>query len=160
MSAIIFCADLDSNCVSVNDVRPWMTVAVRTASTIGVSNRICFWPITLSIRYFVDAGNTNPERRLIAMSTKPSANNPRRGFISAQTSGRLFHAFLRFSLLDGDLTVVSVAMIGGRKYTPAIRCRWWEEYYIGESRREGTAILSRPRLPQGARWPSPDAPGS
>src|SRR2546430_11867084 len=50
----------------------------------------------------------------MAMSTKPSASSPRLGFINAQTSGRFFHAFLRFSLLAGDLTAVSVAMIGRR----------------------------------------------
>src|SRR5258707_4513945 len=70
--------------------------------------------MTLSTRYFVEAGSTNPDSRLMAMSTKPSASSPRLGFISAQTSGRFFHAFLRFSLLAGDLEAVSVVMIGRR----------------------------------------------
>src|SRR5712692_9116239 len=89
--------------------------------------------MTLSTRYFVEAGRTNPATRLIAMSTNPSASSPRRGFISAQTSGRLFHAFLRFSLLDRDLAVVSMAMIRGRKYTSAIRCLRCEDDYIGKT---------------------------
>src|SRR6266436_9572269 len=119
-SAIIFCADLESTCVSVKDVSPCRTVAARTPSTIGVSSWICRLPMTLSTRYFVEAGSTNPDRRLMAISKKPSASSPRLGFISAQTSGRFFHAFLRFSLLAGDLDVIAVAMILGEVYSPGL----------------------------------------
>ena len=56
--------------------------------------------MTLSTKYFVDAGSTRPQTRLMAISTKPSASKPRRGLISAQTSGSDFQAFLRFALLD------------------------------------------------------------
>src|SRR5271157_4579533 len=45
--------------------------------------------MTSSIRNFVEAGRTNPETRLITISTKPTASSPRRGCISAQTSGRM-----------------------------------------------------------------------
>src|SRR6266478_7793761 len=86
-----------------------MTVAVRTPSTIGVSNWICLLLMTLSTKYFVEAGRTNPATRLIAISTKPSASSPRLGFINAHTSGRLFHA-LRFTLLAGDWDAVPLAM--------------------------------------------------
>jgi hypothetical protein len=49
----------------------------------------------------------------MAMSRKPSASNPRLGFINAQTSGRFFHVFLRFSVFAGDLESLSAAMIVG-----------------------------------------------
>src|ERR1700741_41291 len=91
--------------------------------------------MTLSTRYFVEAGKTNPDRRLMAISTKPSASSPRLGFISAQTSGRFFHAFLRFSLLTGDLAAVSVLMIRGTNYTPGIRCWRWPCDYIARTDR-------------------------
>src|SRR5713101_3979208 len=124
MSAIIFWADLDSN---------W----------------ICFLPMTLSTRYLVDAGKTNPATRLTAISTNPSASSPRLGFINAQTSGRFFHAFLRFSLLPGDLGAVSLAMVGGKKYTSAIRCRGCSHVYIAKTNRKeqrsSIARCARPR---------------
>ena len=70
--------------------------------------------MTLSTRYFVEAGKTSPARRLMAISTKPSASSPRLGLISAQTSGRFFHAlFLRFSLLAAVGDAIAVAMILG-----------------------------------------------
>src|SRR5712692_3158538 len=134
-SAIIFCADLESSCVSVKEVSPCRTVAARTPSTIGVSSWICRLPITLSTRYFVEAGKTNPERRLMAIKTKPSASSPRLGLISAQTSGRFFHAFLRFSLLTGDWEAVTVAMISGTNYTPGVRCRRHLYDYIAKKDR-------------------------
>src|SRR5713101_1273219 len=92
--------------------------------------------MTLSTRYFVEAGKTNPDRRLMAMRTKPSASSPRLGFISAQTSGRFFHAFLRFSLLAGDLGAVSVAMSGWTNYTPAFRCSRRPYHYIATTGRK------------------------
>src|SRR6266446_10944645 len=109
-----------------------MTVAERTPSTMGVSNWICFLPMTLSTRYFVEAGKTNPETRLMAISTKPSARSPRLGFINAQTSGRFFHAFLRFSLLAGDLATVSVAMIRGRTLPRPLDARYVDITILGK----------------------------
>src|ERR1700686_39781 len=98
-SAIIFCADFDSSCVSVNDVSPCTRVAASTPSTIGVSSCVWRFPITLSMKYFVEAGRTNPQTRFTAISTKPTASRPLRGRISAQTSGNAFQVFLRFSFL-------------------------------------------------------------
>src|SRR3989442_5150525 len=121
-SVIIFCADLESNCVKLKEVRPWRIVANRTARTIGVSTPTSFLTTTLSTKYFVEAGSTNPDKRLMAMSRKPSASNPRLGFINAQTSGRFFHVFLRFSVFDGDLGSFSAAMICGMKGTLRLRC--------------------------------------
>src|SRR5260370_30361248 len=143
-SAIIFCADLESTCVSVKDVSPCSTVAARTPSTIGVSSWICRLPLTLSTRYLVEAGSTNPDRRLIAISKKPSASSPRLGFISAQTSGRFFHAFLRFSLLAGDLDADSVAMIGETDYSPWLRCPRRPYNYIAKTdRKEQLSSIAR-----------------
>src|SRR5579859_1561731 len=68
--------------------------------TMGVNRLSCFLMTTLSRKYFVEAGRTRPERRLMAIKTKPSARSPRRGLISAQTSGKDFQAFLRFSLFE------------------------------------------------------------
>src|SRR6266571_5860048 len=107
-----------------------MMVAASTPSTIGVSRFICRLPMTLSTKYFVDAGSTNPETRLMAMSTKPSAINPRLGLIKAQTSGRFFHAFLRFSLLEGDLESFSVAMISEVYFALAVGCRQRPKHYM------------------------------
>src|SRR5882724_4654721 len=97
-------------------------VANSTATTIGVSTPTCFLTTTISTKYFNEAGSTSPDKRLIAMSTKPSASNPRLGFINAQTSGRFFHAFLRFSVFGGDFASFSVAMICGMKGTLRLRC--------------------------------------
>src|SRR5260370_9405105 len=137
-SAIIFCADLDSSCVSVKEVSPCRTVAARMPSTMGVSSWTCRLPITLSTRYFVVAGKTNPESRLMAISTKPSAKSPRLGFISAQTSGRFFHAFLRFSPLAGDLAAVSVFMICEANFTQTVRCQTRLNNYIAKRGRKAS----------------------
>ncbi len=59
--------------------------------------RPAFLPITLSTKYFADAGKTKPATRLTAISTKPSASRPRRGWISAQTSGSDFQADFFFA---------------------------------------------------------------
>src|SRR5579863_8131207 len=48
---------------------------------------------TLSTKYFVEAGRTRPQTRLMAIRPKPRMRRPRRGLISAQTSGSDFHAF-------------------------------------------------------------------
>src|SRR6266849_4827802 len=98
-SAIIFCADFESSCVSVKDVSPCTIVAASTPRTIGVSSSVCRFPITLSMKYFVEAGSTSPHTRFTAMSTKPNASRPRRGRISVQISGKAFQVFLRFSFL-------------------------------------------------------------
>ena len=63
------------------------------------------------------------------------ASSPRLGFISTQTSGRFFHAFLRFSSLAGDLAAVSVLMIRGTNCTLGVRC-WRRPYdYIAKTDR-------------------------
>src|SRR5712692_8236166 len=131
-SVIIFCADLESSCVRLKEVRPCTIVAPRTARTIGVNSCICLCSTTLSTKYFIEAGKTNPERRLMAISAKPSARSPRLGLISAQTSGRFFHAFLRFSFFAADSGAFSVAMIGGTNDTPQFRCRQCPYDYIAK----------------------------
>src|SRR5712692_1667626 len=95
-----------------------MTVAPSTPNTMGVSRLTCRWVMTLSTRYFVEAGSTSPETRLTAISTNPIASSPRRGLINAQTSGRFFHAFLRFSFLEDGLSFVLVVM--NREANPAL----------------------------------------
>src|SRR5712664_1912610 len=143
-SVIIFCADLESSCVRLKEVRPCTSVAPSTARTIGVNSCICLCSTTLSTKYFIEPGNTNPETRLMAISTKPSARSPRLGLISAQTSGRFFHAFLRFSLLAGDFAAVSVFMICGTNPTLAIRCRQCPYHYIAKTdRREQLSSVAR-----------------
>src|SRR5260370_2576164 len=148
-SVIIFCADLDSSCVRLKEVRPCTIVAPRTARTIGVNSCICLCSTTLSTKYFMEPSSTNPATRLMAIRTNPRASSPRLGFINAQRSGRFFHAFLRFSLLPVDLGAVSLAMIGGKKYTPAIRCRGCSHVYIAKTNRKeqrsSIARCARPR---------------
>src|SRR5260370_27004240 len=100
---------------------------------MGVSSWICFLPITLSIRYFVEAGRTSPATRLIAISTKPKASSPRLGFISPQTSGRLFHAFLRFSLLTGVGDAIAVVAMIWMKRTLRVRCGSRLYHYIAKT---------------------------
>src|SRR5689334_18555789 len=80
--------------------------------------------MTLSTKYLVEAGSTRPETRLKAINRKPRMSRPRRGFISAQTSGRFFQAFLRFfSLsLDADLSLVS-AMRRGAAPALVVGCK-------------------------------------
>src|SRR5712691_1680388 len=66
----------------------------------------------------------------MAISAKPKASRPRRGLISAQMSGRFFHAFLSFSRFGSDLTAFSVAMICGKNCALAVRCRQQRLDYI------------------------------
>jgi len=98
----------------------------RGLLTLGLGlmfvNRVAGLVLPASTKYFVEAGSTSPDNRLMAMSRKPSASNPRLGFINAQTSGRFFHVFLRFSVFDGDLGSFSAAMICGMKGTLRLRC--------------------------------------
>src|ERR1700743_1164447 len=46
--------------------------------------------MTVSIRYFVDAGSTNPATRLIAIRRRPNRRSQRRGRTSFHTSGSTF----------------------------------------------------------------------
>src|SRR5271155_3099775 len=73
-----------------------MRVAATTAIRIGVRNCICFLMKTLSSRYFVEAGRTSPESRLMTIRPKPSARIPRRGRSSSQTSGNIFQETFAF----------------------------------------------------------------
>src|SRR5258708_4875108 len=70
------------------------------------------------------------------MRSKHGAGGQRHGVISAQPAGRFFHAFLRFSLLAGDLGAVSVAMIRWTSYTPAFRCSRRPYHYIATTGRK------------------------
>src|SRR5271165_5654304 len=73
----------------------------------------------LSTRNFVDAGSTNADTRLISISTKPIANNPRRGRISCQISGSALKTCV---FLAGFLcsSFIDVRLLGF--LDPAIRC--------------------------------------
>src|SRR6266436_4529977 len=82
--------------------------------TIGVKTFSCFLMTTLSRKYFVDAGRTRPEIRLMAISPKPRISRPRRGLISAQTSGSDFQAFFLFSDFEGVADFASDAIVWGR----------------------------------------------
>src|SRR6516162_6582680 len=90
MSVIILCADLESSCVRVNEVRPCSRVAPMTARTMGSRN--CVWRLvmTLSTRYLVEAGRTKPQTRLTAIKPRPTSSTPLRGLSSSQISGRAF----------------------------------------------------------------------
>ena len=50
-------------------------------------------PMTLSMRYFVEAGRTRPQTRLTIISRKLPASSGRQGLMSFQTSGRTFLSF-------------------------------------------------------------------
>src|SRR5438445_13671830 len=63
----------------------------------------------LSTQYLVEAGRTSPDTRLMAISTKPKISRPRRGLISAHTSGSTLHAFASFLVFD--LPASSVAIV-------------------------------------------------
>jgi len=133
----------------VKDVSPCRTVAARTPSTIGVSSWICRLPMTLSTRYFVEAGSTNPDRRLMAISTKPSASNPRLGFISAQTSGRFFHAFLRFFPWTSFLGLARWSCFEDEPH-PALRCKQCSYDYMAK-RIGRSSYLQSPAVPARGR---------
>src|SRR5690348_193400 len=88
-----------------------MTVAPSTASTSGVSRWSCFFPMTLSTRYFVEMGSTNPQMRLTIISAKPAARIPRRGRIISRMSGhnsrsRSDERFLEVCGFTADSTIV------------------------------------------------------
>src|ERR1700720_489931 len=117
-SVIIFCADFDRSCVRVNEVNPCRTVAQSTARTMGVRSCTCRLRMTLSTKYLVEAGSTNPATRFTAISTKPTASSPRRGLISAQTSGRFFHAFLRFCFFSSFSVLIWMRRVFLRPWMP------------------------------------------
>ncbi len=82
-----------------------MNVAATMPNTIGVSHCVCRWPMTSSIRNFVEYGSTKPLKRLIAISTKLSASSPRRGMIISRSSGqtsRIRSPWLFFGFLAGS----------------------------------------------------------
>src|SRR5579872_5070679 len=97
-----------------------MMVAAKTAATIGVSKPISFFVTTLSRKYFVEAGRTNPEKRLMVMSSRPSARMPRRGWIIPHTSGNAFHV----SILERLAFAPSLAFVG-------ILYRGWSALIVG-----------------------------
>src|ERR1700744_3034757 len=99
-----------------------MIVAASTADTIGVSNPISFFVTTLSRKYFVEAGRTNPETRLIVINSIPSARTPRRGWIIAQTSGSAFHTLVFGGLAPASLE--SVAMLYRGWSALIVGCLW------------------------------------
>ncbi len=87
ISAMSFCAALETSCTRAKALRPCTTVAATTAPTSGSSRSTRRPPMTSSMRYLVEAGRTRPATRLTAMSTRARASRPRRGFMRAQTSG-------------------------------------------------------------------------
>ena len=71
--------------------------------------------MTLSNRYLLDRGSTKPDSVLMAVRTSPRSRMPRRGWISAQISGRdcqliLFLAFLAAASAVVGRAVAVVAM--------------------------------------------------
>src|SRR5437867_11048314 len=98
--------------------------------------------MTLSTKYFVDAGSTSPETRFTAIKRKPRMSTPRRGFISAQTSGRFFQAFLRFLSLsvDAALALASVVIIWGASPI-AVGCGGRFYNYIVSGRAENCFVI-------------------
>src|SRR5437879_1662764 len=86
----------------------------------------CRKVITVSMRYFDEAGSTSPATRLTAISAQPRATSPRLGLITAHTSGRLCHPLLRFSVLVHPRVV---ALVLGGVVEPRLR--------EGEIRRHG-----------------------
>src|SRR6185312_13812472 len=79
-----------------------------------------FFVTTLSRKYFVEAGRTNPEKRLMVMSSRPSARMPRRGWIIPHTSGNAFHV----SILERLAFAPSLAFVG-------ILYRGWSALIVG-----------------------------
>src|SRR5216683_1654229 len=80
-------------------------VAPTTTPTIMGSRFNWCLPITLSMRYFVEAGRTKPLARLIIINRKLPPRSRRRGLTSFHTSGRTF-----FSLGLGRAAVRSAAV--------------------------------------------------
>src|SRR5713101_2213938 len=81
-----------------------MVAPTTTPTMIGSRFNWCL-PITLSMRYFVEAGRIKPLARLMIISRKLPPRSRRRGLTSFHTSGRTF-----FSLGLGRAAVRSAAV--------------------------------------------------
>src|SRR6266702_6983937 len=68
-----------------------MVAPTTTPTMIGSRFNWCL-PITLSMRYFVEAGRIKPLARLIIIKRKLPPRSRRRGLTSFQTSGRTFYS--------------------------------------------------------------------
>src|ERR1700759_169774 len=81
------CAALERSCVKANEVVAWIRVAPSTNPMMG-SRRLPLWLVsTPSTKGFEAAGKARPQKRLMIISTKPSASSPRRGRISRHACG-------------------------------------------------------------------------
>ena len=69
-----------------------------------------FLMMTLSTRYFVEAGRISPETRLTTMRPKPNERTPRRGLRSSRTSGSCFHLSFGLAGWAGVLGLFSMAI--------------------------------------------------
>src|SRR5271169_193837 len=121
-----------------------MTVADTTTSTI-TGNR-CAWRfrITSSRKYFVEAGRTRPETRLITISPKPTARIPRRGLISARTSGSSFQSNLALAGLPSPLFFFSWRSIRlPMRSTPGLACLPSIPHYTSKLARAAAAQRGR-----------------
>src|SRR5277367_5242772 len=121
-----------------------MTVADTTTSTI-TGNR-CAWRfrITSSRKYFVEAGRTRPETRLITISPKPTARIPRRGLISARTSGSSFQSNFALAGLPSPLFFLSWRSIRlPMRSTPGLACLPSIPHYTSKLARAAAAQRGR-----------------
>jgi hypothetical protein len=80
------CAALDRDWIKTKEVIPWTAVA-STGPTSGNSSRVRWFAITPSIRNFVEPGSAKPAARLMTISTRLVASNPRRGRAGTRNSG-------------------------------------------------------------------------
>src|SRR5271154_1871657 len=123
-----------------------MTVAVTTTRTITGNRRAWRFRITSSRKYFVEAGRTRPETRLITISPKPIARTPRRGLISASTSGSSFPSTFALAGLPSPLFFFSWrSMRLPMRSTPGLACLPSIAHY--------TLKLARPAAAQRGRVP-------
>src|ERR1700730_17835068 len=82
-------AALDRDWIKTKEVIPWTAVASTTGPTSGNSSRVRWFAIiTPSIRNFVEPGSAKPAARLMTISTRLVASNPRRGRARTRNSGR------------------------------------------------------------------------
>src|ERR1700716_3735315 len=102
-SVIRRCAAFDNDCVSEKEVAPCTNVAANTTRTSGCSLSMRCLLMTVSIRNRLEYGSTKAATRLITMSPKPSASSPRRGRISAQTSGKTARSLWTLGGFGGSL---------------------------------------------------------
>src|SRR5579871_663636 len=87
---ISFCPSVDNSCVSEYDETPCTNVAPATDATILGSTPISCPIITLLINGPDDTGSTKLHNRFTTISRKLTPISPRRGRISAHTSGSTF----------------------------------------------------------------------